>query len=126
MIRTLGLLVSLTLIGASMSQAADKPERVLRHVVIFKFKADVTPEQIREVETAFRALPKKIDAIHDFEWGTDVSPEKLSKGFTHCFFVTFRDEKGRDEYLPHPAHKQFVDLVKPRLDDVFVIDYWSR
>ncbi len=36
-----------------------------------------------------------------------------------------RDEKGRETYLPHPAHAEFVKLVGPRVKDVLVFDYWS-
>ena len=75
---------------------------------------------------AFAALPTKIDTITDFEWGTDMSPEKKSQGFTHCFFLTFRDEEGRNAYLPHPAHKEFGKIVGPYLDKVLVVDYWTR
>ena len=107
------------------AEPARAESRVLRHVVFFKFEADATAAQIEQVEREFRALPGKIDAIRDFEWGKDVSVEKLSKGFTHCFFVTFADEQGRDAYLPHPAHEAFVAIVKPLLDDVCVVDYWS-
>ncbi|MEM7394960.1 MAG: Dabb family protein, partial [Verrucomicrobiota bacterium] len=57
---------------------------VLRHVVLFKFKPDVTPEQIKAMEDSFRALPEKIDSIIDFEWGTNVGAEGKDKGFTHC------------------------------------------
>jgi hypothetical protein len=28
-------------------------------------------------------------------------------------------------YLPHPAHKAFVDVLMPHLDKVLVIDYWA-
>lgn len=111
---------------SSHAQSTTTSAKVLRHVVLFKFKQDATPEQLRAVEQAFQALPKKIDVIRDFEWGTDVSVENLSKGFTHCFFVTFENEQGRETYLPHPEHKKFVDLVKPLLDDVCVVDYWSK
>mgnify|MGYP003336856210 CR=1 FL=1 len=45
---------------------------------------------------------------------------------THGFVVTFKDEKGRDEYLPHPAHQEFVKLVGPRVEKVIVFDYWAR
>ena len=65
-------------------------------------KEGTTSEQLRQVEEAFAALPKKIDTIVDFEWGTDVGVENLNDGFTHCFFVTFADEMGRAKYLPHP------------------------
>ena len=60
-----------------------------------------------------------------FEHGVDVSVENKQKGFTHGFVVTFRDEKGRDVYLPHPAHQEFVKLVGPRVADVLVFDYWT-
>ena len=105
---------------------ASSPDRVLRHVVLFKFKPDVTKQQIEEVVQAFGKLPGKIEEIIDFEHGTDVSVENRSKGFTHGFVVTFADEKGRDTYLPHPAHKEFVDLALPRIEDVLVFDFWSQ
>ncbi len=97
----------------------------LRHVVLFKFKADVTKEQIAEVEREFALLPKKIDVIDAYEWGTNNSPEMLAQGYTHCFLVTFRDEKGREEYLPHPEHKKFVDMALPRIESALVVDYWT-
>jgi hypothetical protein len=112
-------------VPADAAKADKSRERLLRHVVMFKFKADATKEQIKDVEMAFAALPQRIDAIHDFEWGTDNSPEMLSKGFTHCFLVTFKSEEARKTYLPHAAHEEFVTLVKPLVEDVMVIDYWT-
>ena len=108
-------------------EASDKKQnRVLRHVVCFKFKDSAKESEVDKVVQAFAALEKKIPAIQDFEMGTNNSPEGLAKGFTHCFVVTFADEAGRKQYLPHPEHKRFVELLKPILDDVFVIDYWSE
>lgn len=98
----------------------------LRHVVIFKFKESSTPADIKEVETAFGKLPSEIKEIKGYEWGLNNSPEGLNKGFTHCFFVTFDSEEARAIYLPHPAHKAFVDVLSPHLDDVLVIDYWTE
>ena len=85
-----------------------------------------TPEQVKGVEDAFRNLPKEIDVIQDFEWGTNVSPEGLDQGFTHCFFLTFKTEADRDAYLPHPAHKAFGKALGPYLDKVCVVDYWTK
>ncbi len=102
------------------------PQKQLRHVVMFKFKESSTSEEIQIVEEAFAALPSKIAAISDFEWGTNNSPEGLDKGFTHVFFVSFNSEADREIYLPHPAHKAFVDVLSPHLEDVMVMDYWSE
>jgi hypothetical protein len=104
----------------------DQSAAVLRHVVLFKFKPEATNEQIQEIVAGFQALPKKIDGIAAFEWGTDVSPEGLADGFTHCFVVTFKDAKSRDAYLPHQAHKDFVAILLPRLDKVLVVDYFAQ
>ncbi|WP_162273929.1 Dabb family protein [Mariniblastus fucicola] len=101
-------------------------EKSLRHVVMFAFNDDASKEQIAEVESAFAALPEKIDTITGFEWGTNNSPEGLNDGLTHCFLVTFDSEAGRAEYLPHPAHKAFVDILKPILKKAVVIDYWTK
>ena len=100
--------------------------RVLRHVVLFKFKDSSTPADVERIVAAFRGLPAKIDAIKGFEWGTDVSPEGKSQGFTHCFVVTFATEAGRDAYLPHPAHGEFVSIVGPHVDKVCVVDFWTQ
>lgn len=102
-----------------------RQKKLLRHVVLFKFKKSASKEQVQEVVDAFAALPKKIDTIVEFEMGTDVSVENKSKGFTHGFVVTFNDEAGRKTYLPHPAHKEFVKIVGPVLEDVLVFDYWT-
>jgi len=100
--------------------------KLLRHLVIFKFKDDTTPEQTKAIVDAFAALPGKIDTVVDFECGTDVSVEGKAEGFTHGFLVSFRDEAGRAAYLPHPAHQEFVQLVGPHVDKVFVFDYWAQ
>jgi hypothetical protein len=101
------------------------PDSLLRHVVLFKFKEEATPEQITTIVNAFNALKGQIAEIHDFEWGTDVSVENLAQGFTHAFVVTFRSTADRDTYIPHPVHQDFVKLVGPSLDKVLVVDFWT-
>ena len=97
----------------------------LRHVVLFKFKDSSTPADVERIVATFRGLPAKITEIDGFEWGTDVSPEGKAQGFTHCFLVTFKSEADRDAYLPHPAHQEFVAIVRPHVDQVCVVDFWG-
>lgn len=108
--------------------AASSEERTgtLRHVVAFKFKDSATPEQIDRAVAEFRALKDKIPQIVAFEMGTNVSPEGLHKGFTHCFILTFRSAEDRDIYLEHPDHQAFGRSLRPILEDVFVIDFWAE
>jgi quinol monooxygenase YgiN len=101
-------------------------ENEFRHVVLFKFKPGATAEQVKEIETAFAELPKKIDGIKGYEWGPSESVEGLNDGFTHCFLVTFKDKAGLEAYIPHEAHKAFVAKLKPILEKALVFDYTPR
>lgn len=104
----------------------DRTGQLLRHAVFFSFKEESSEEDVQGVADAFAALPGKIETIADFEWGTNNSPEEFDDGFTHCFFLSFKTAKDRDEYIPNPAHSgEFADVLRPHMKDVFVIDYWG-
>jgi hypothetical protein len=92
---------------------------------MFQFKESSSQEEVQKVVNAFRSLKSSIPQVAAFEYGTNNSPEGLANGFTHCFFVTFKSEADRDVYLPHPKHKEFVEILKPHLDKVQVFDYWA-
>lgn len=101
-------------------------ETSLRHLVLFHFKPEATTEDIARVEQAFVDLKQQIPLIQALEWGTDVSVEGISRGYSHCFLLTFASEADRDAYLPHPAHKAFGDILRPHIEQVLVLDYWVR
>jgi hypothetical protein len=126
LLMTLGLALAVT--TGALAADKEKPAHSdkLLHVVAFKYKPSATPEQIEASVEAFRALKKKISQIQTLEWGTNVSPEKHDKGFTHGFVLSFKTAKDRDEYLVHPEHKAFGKSLGPIIDDVFVIDYWAQ
>lgn len=102
------------------------PDSVLRHVVLFGFKETVSPEEIQKIVDAFKALPAQISQIKGFEWGTNNSPEGLNQGLTHAFTLTFHSDADRDAYLPHPAHKAFGSTLGSSLENVTVVDYWTK
>ncbi len=117
------LICGLLVLGFS---AASKPVGKLMHVVSFKFKSTASTEDIKNIEAAFEQLKHNIPQVVTLEWGTNVSPEQRNKGFTHCFVLTFNSNQDRDAYLEHPAHKAFGKMVGPVLEDVFVIDFWTK
>jgi hypothetical protein len=98
----------------------------LRHVVLFAFKDDATFEQIDTVVRDFAALARTVPGIVSYESGTNVSPEGLNDGFTHCFTLSFARNEDRDAYLDHPAHTAFVGTLKNCLARSLVVDYWAK
>ncbi|MFK7790073.1 MAG: Dabb family protein [Phycisphaeraceae bacterium] len=132
LITTTALLLCLILTGCHTHQKCnnckDTPAMtntlgVYRHVVVFKFKDTTTDAQIKMIVDDFGKLQDAIPEIIAYEHGKNVSPEGLDQGFTHVFLVTFRNKAGLDVYLPHPAHKAFVDKLLPLLEEPFVVDY---
>lgn len=98
----------------------------LRHVVLFKFRDDATPDAVDAVVADFGKLPAEIPGIDAYEWGTNASPEGLNNGFTHCFTLTFASDAARDGYLVHPAHQRFVNTLGSCLERSLVVDYWTQ
>lgn len=121
-----GTILVISMLAFNPARAAETPGR-LRHVVCLKFKEDAKPEDIKKSENAFRDLKNKLNVVLSLEWGTNVSKENRAKGFTHCFFLTFVDEKDLDTYAKSAEHLNFVKtFLVPIMDDVFVIDYHAK
>ena len=104
---------------------ADDCKKPLRHIVLFEFKDSVTAEQVKEVEINFGRLAQEIDEIYDFEWGVNLDSNQRSKGFTHCFVVTFESKEDLKRYEVHSAHERFKDKTIGHLKDFLVMDYWQ-
>jgi len=138
-IKTLSCLITLALVmGTSCNetpknQSETSPmeimesEKLLRHVVIFKFNNDTSEAQVEALNRSFAELQEHIPVIQDFEWGLNDSPEDFHQGFTHCYLLTFKSEEDRDSvYTPHPKHQAFVASLQPHIEKVFVVDYWAN
>ena len=111
----------------AMMNKSVKKEKLLRHVVIFKFKDEASEADVNRLNESFNALADAIPVVKDFEWGLNDSPENFHQDFTHCYLLTFASEEDRDNvYTPHPAHKAFVESLQPHLEKVFVVDYWTN
>ena len=108
-------------------EMTEKKEKLLRHVVIFKFKDEASEEDVNRLNKSFNALASEISVVKDFEWGINDSPEDFHQDFTHCYLLTFESEEDRDNiYTPHPKHQAFVKSLGPHLEKVFVVDYWTN
>jgi len=115
--------LSLTAFAADAGKPKAKKPGKVKHMVAFKFKDGTSQADVDKLNAAFAELPEKIDVIRTFEMGTNHSPEKLNKGCTNGYLLTFDSEADRDTYLNHPAHKEFGGMAGKILADVFVLDF---
>jgi Stress responsive A/B Barrel Domain len=100
----------------------------LRHVVLFKFKKEISEPQKTAIQNAFGDFVKQVpELVKDYEFGLNNSPEGLDQGLTHCFLVTFASEKDRDAYIPNALHQTFVkNFLSETVEKVTVVDYWAK
>ncbi|GMQ46445.1 Dabb family protein [Vibrio sp. 10N] len=96
---------------------------MIRHILLIQFKPSATMAQIQALMVMFEAMPSKVDGVEAVEWGVNDSPEGKNKHYTHSVVMTFRDEQGRQSYLPHPEHSALKEVFRPLIEDIVVFDY---
>lgn len=99
-----------------------EPGRV-HHLVFFKFKEGVSAEDIAKVNAEFAALERKVSGLLRYQAGPENLQRGLEKGFTHGYVLTFIHDRARNDYIIHPAHREFGGLVGPKLAGALVVDF---
>ncbi|WP_253307459.1 MULTISPECIES: Dabb family protein [unclassified Rickettsia] len=105
---------------------------MIKHIVLFKFAANVTDKQIEQALQKLGNLKNTyIPQIKSFSFGKNSSPENLNKGFNYVFIMEFLNSKDRAEYLKHPDHikianEDIMPLTEDGINSVIVFDYASE
>ena len=94
--------------------------------VVFRNVSTILTEQnIQQITDGAYSL-QAILGVEKLNFGKNVSPEGLGKGYTHSLTMKFSKASDRDSvYLPHPIHKKFVRLFVPFTESVLVYDFWE-
>lgn len=99
---------------------------MIRHIVLVRFRDDLSEEHKQNIYADLRALVGTIDGVLSAQFGPNVSPEGLSKGFRDGFVMDLRDAEARDRYLADPAHQaagaKLVAACEGGLDGVLPFD----
>lgn len=94
---------------------------MIRHIVIFRFKAD-TPQSDREAFLEMlRALPAKISEIVEFEAGFDVV--RSPRAFDLALVASYADLDALDRYAKHEHHLPVIARSKEICEQVASVDY---
>ena len=94
---------------------------MVKHIVMWRMKPEVTEEQIAEMKAQLEGLKGKIAELIDIEVGIDFQRKEASSDVS--LFSVFNDEAGLNAYAIHPEHLKVVDFVKPLVAERRVVDY---
>jgi hypothetical protein len=95
---------------------------MLRHVALFRWKADATAADVSRVEAALRDLPGKIPCIQSYRFGRDLGLQEGNADF--ALVADFADEDGLKTYSDHPEHQTVLrELIRPIMERRDAIQY---
>ena len=95
----------------------------IQHMVLFKIKPEVAPEEIAKLFGELAKLQQLIPGITYFAGGPYSSPEGANQGYTHGFLTTFESVDARNTYLPHPEHERVKAILLACVDRVIAFDF---
>ncbi|HLG14589.1 MAG TPA: Dabb family protein [Blastocatellia bacterium] len=94
---------------------------MIRHVVYFKFKPDVTAHERESALAMLRALPDKIAFIRGFEVGLDVL--RSPRSWDGVLIATFDDLDALGNYARHGDHLPVVMRIQSLCDAIGSVDF---
>ena len=94
---------------------------MLTHIVVWKYKPEVSEEQRREHVERLRRLDGLIPEIRSFAVGRDVL--KLPRSYHTGLVATFHDRAGLEAYDAHPEHQAVAQLGRTISEHVASVDF---
>jgi hypothetical protein len=94
---------------------------MLTHIVVWKYRADVSQETREQHRTQLRTLSNIVPGIESLSVGSDTlhSPRSYDTGLV----AIFRDRSVLDAYTVHPDHVKIVEFGHSIIDTMAKVDF---
>lgn len=94
---------------------------MITHVVMMKFKPEVTVAQIDELTAMLDRLPDRIEEIQSYDFGRDVVRSERSYDF--ALVSVFANLDTLKHYQAHPDHQAVVKRLGGMCTHIAAVDY---
>jgi len=94
---------------------------LIRHVVFFKFKPEVTEADRDDLVARLKALPERVPGILKPEVGADFM--KTPRSYHAALVFGFEDRTALGRYQTHPNHVPVVERAKQICESIVAVDY---
>ena len=78
---------------------------MIRHIVLIRFRSDVTEDRIAELFAELGEIEDKLPGCLGITSGRSESPEQMERGYMHGFVADFDSWEGLQAYQDHPDHQ---------------------
>ena len=96
---------------------------MIRHVILFKFKASASQHQRREALDKLTDLGTKVSQVR--EWSTGLQAFQRDKGYDMALVSSFDSLDALEEFRREPEHTKVREYLL-KVADWIVVDYEFR
>jgi hypothetical protein len=101
---------------------------MIAHVVLFRPRPDLTPDQRHDLAAALSTAIREIPSIRSARVGRRVLhgrgyEQRMSVDYSYAAILEFDDVAGLKTYLAHPAHVQLADRFFAGFEQALMYDY---
>ncbi len=97
---------------------------MITHIVLMKFKPEVTAANIDELEALLDALPDRISEIQSYDFGRDVV--RSDRSYDFALVAVFANLDTLGHYQAHPDHQVVVGRLGAMCDHIIAVDYENQ
>lgn len=94
---------------------------MINHIVLMKFKPDVSEAAISKLETLLDDLPNRIFEIQMYEIGPDLVRSELS--YDYALVALFANLETLQRYQEHPEHRAAVKEMNALCENIAIVDF---
>ena len=95
---------------------------MIRHAVLFKWKAGTTREQVQGLAAGLARLPDEIPEIKAYHFGADLGLAEGNADF--AIVADFASVEDWRSYVQHPAHVRLIEeYIVPIRESRVVLQY---
>ena len=96
---------------------------MLNHVVLMKFKPDVSDADIDNLEQVLDNLPNVIVEIQMYEFGRDIL--RTERSYDFALVSLFSNQQALQRYQQHPAHVEVGSRLKALCEQIVTVDFFG-
>jgi len=94
---------------------------VIRHIAVFKWKSDSSPQELQKWADGLRALPGEVGVLRSISVGWDVVHGDRS--WDAAVVADVDDVEDVHTFLHHPAHVALTRISAPHVEQLVVVDF---
>jgi hypothetical protein len=95
---------------------------MLLHIVLIRPIPDLDTGAIDRLNRVLSGLQRRVPGIIGYNWGPNVSKERLARGFEYGYLLVFDSAAARDVYLSHPERIKLRPFEEAVIQESLVFD----